>query len=88
MIKSYLSDRWQHVIINRNFTDNNHILTCVPQVSKIEPFFLFLNKNVLDITSGDNRVTNFEDDSTLINAGKTFFLKTTGYKCGFGLVSR
>ena len=70
MNKSYICDRFHHVIVNRICTENKLLLTGVPQGSKLGPFRFLLYINDLDTSSGGSKVTRFADDSTLLNAEK------------------
>ena len=42
MMKSYLSDRWQHVDMNEKETNQKRITTGVPQGSTLGPFLFLL----------------------------------------------
>ena len=70
-IKAYLSDRVQHVFINRIGIDNKQMLTGVPQGSILGLFLFWLYINDLDTSSGANEVIMLADDTTLRNAGLT-----------------
>ena len=84
MKKSYLSEKWQHLIIKGSCTIKKQILTGVPQVQKYGPFFFWLSMNDLDASKSDSKMTIFADDATLINAetNKKNF-NTKGYRSGF-----
>ena len=66
MIKSYLSERWQHKNVKGTCTDDELILTGVFQGSIIGPFLFLLHMNDLDASSSDSKVTTFADDATLL----------------------
>ena len=65
MIKSYLSDRWQRIKINCEFSSWTELLTGVPQGSVLGPLLFNIYLNDLFWVHENTDVCNFADDTTI-----------------------
>jgi hypothetical protein len=72
-IKTYLSDRREFVIENKELSDSGFVKAGVPQISVLDPllFLLYIN----DITDNlGNLAKLFTDDTSLSYSGQHFYL--------------
>ena len=71
LIESYLTNRYQRVVLNGSFSDFLRIISGVPQGSILGPllFLIFLNDIVVGITCP---ISLFADDTSLLAMEKTW----------------
>ena len=66
IIKSYLTNRWQHTKINTTFSSWTELLNGVPQGSILGPLLFNIYINDLFFNFAETDICNYADDTTLI----------------------